>query len=79
MRKILLVGAGLLACGPAFGTELVTPPLEPYPYPQGVPTMIVGAGPPQPVITLAYGFVRGRRVLYDPTTGRIVYWLRPSR
>ena len=77
MRRMLLSAAlAALTSGSAMAYELTTPPPAPHPYPQGVPRLVVGATP-QPVIQLRYGIVNGQRVLFEPTTMRIVYILHP--
>ena len=70
----LLCAGGLAAVSSATAHELVTPPATPHPLPQGVP---VHGLSPHSVITLRYAIVEGRRVLFDPDTGRVVYVLRP--
>jgi hypothetical protein len=74
--KILTALAAVLTCGSAMAYELTTPPPVPQPYPQGVPQLVVGATP-QPVIQLRYGIINGQRVLFEPTTMRVVYVLHP--
>ena len=74
--KILTVAAAALTSGSAMAYELTTPPPYQHPYPQGVPRLVVGAAP-QPVIQLRYGIVNGQRVLFEPTTMRVVYILHP--
>lgn len=77
MREACLAAAlAVFAIGSASAHDLYTPPRTPYPLPQGVPTMVVGKVP-QRVATLGYGWVHGRRVLYDRATLNIVYVLQP--
>jgi hypothetical protein len=54
---------------------LVTPPPA-LRSPQGIPAIVDGDELPL-VITLDYAIVDGRRVLFVPATGRIVYVLVP--
>jgi hypothetical protein len=82
MRKLLVSLAALApAASPAAAIEPrdavhVTPPAVPHPLPQGVPYVSIGHAH-QPVITLRYGLIDGRRVLFEPVTGEIVYILQP--
>jgi hypothetical protein len=59
-----------------FVAPLVTPPAQPRPLPQGAPAVIDGYAPAE-IVTLDFAIVHGRRVLFDPATGRIVYVLQP--
>lgn len=76
LKFLTLIVAAALTSGPALAYELTTPPPVQHPYPQGVPRLVVGAMP-QPVIQLRYGIVNGKRVLFEPTTLRVVYILHP--
>lgn len=82
MRRILLAAAvALLGATSAGALERgdpvhATPPLQPHPYPQGVPYVTIG-GPSHAPIVLRYGVVNGKRVLFDARTGRGVYRLVP--
>jgi hypothetical protein len=82
MRKLLVALAALAPlASPAAALEQrdlvhVTPPALPHPLPQGVPYVSTGETH-HPVITLRYGLIDGRRVLFDPATGRTVYILQP--
>jgi hypothetical protein len=76
LKFLTLTVAAALTSGPALAYELTTPPPFQHPYPQGVPRLVVGAMP-QPVIQLRYGIIGGKRVLFEPTTLRVVYILQP--
>jgi hypothetical protein len=76
MTRFALLALAALAAAPAAATELTTPPQHPHPYPMGVPYLVEPAVV-QPVIQLRYGILDGRRVLFDPTTMRVVYVLQP--
>jgi hypothetical protein len=71
LLPLLSVAAAHDLAGP-----LVTPPALPRPLPQGAPAFIDGAAPAE-LITLDHAIVDGRRVLFDPASGRIVYVLNP--
>jgi hypothetical protein len=81
MRKLFVALAALAPlASPAAALEQrgmvhVTPPALPHPLPQGVP--YVSTETHHPVITLRYGLIDGRRVLFEPATGRTVYILQP--
>ena len=55
------------------GPLVTTPPL-PRALPQGVPAFVDGYVPAE-IVTLDFAVVDGRRVLFDPATGRVVYVL----
>jgi hypothetical protein len=81
MRRLLLAIACIALVSPALakdrGYEVhVTPPLLPYPLPTGVPDFVVGGGSHAP-ITLRFAIIDGRRVLYEPVSGDVIYVLRP--
>jgi hypothetical protein len=54
----------------------VIPPVAMHPLPQGTPYLTDGF-PSHAPTELRYGFVDGKRVLFDPYSGVVVYVLRP--
>jgi hypothetical protein len=66
----------LSAISIAAAHELATPPWVPHPMPQGAP-YFTDRLMPHPVINLRFAIVNGRRVLFDPATGRIKHVLVP--
>ena len=72
----VLFACALPALSAATAHELVTPPATPHPMPQGVPYYSDQLSP-HPVINLRFAIVNGRRVLFDPATGRIKHTLKP--
>ena len=79
---VLLLGlAAVAAAGPAMALDNgdqphATPSIVPYPVPTGTPDAIVGGGSHEPFM-LRFAIIDGRRVLYDPQTGDVVYVLIP--
>ena len=45
-------------------------------YPQGTPDYVSGVQPPR-LVQLRFAIEHGRRVLYDPHSGAVVYVLQP--
>jgi hypothetical protein len=84
MKSLLLAAAAIVvAASPASAfffrdrpELLTTPPPYPHPLPQGVPYTVDPVQTVGPIL-LRFAIVDGRRVLFEPTSGRIVYWLTP--
>jgi hypothetical protein len=81
MRYLLLAAGCMALISPALsrdrGYEVhVTPPPLPYPLPTGAPDFVAGGGSHAP-ITLRFAIINGKRVLYEPVSGEVIYVLRP--
>jgi hypothetical protein len=81
MKRVLLSIAAIMLATSAIALERhgyihTTPPVTPNPLPQGVPYFVSGV-PSHVPLTLRFAIVDGQRVLFEPTSGNIVYYLRP--
>ena len=75
LKALIAIAICCAALSTAAARELVTPPPDGQPLPQGVPVGISGGE--ARVISLRYAIVDGRRVLIDAATQRVVYVLKP--
>jgi hypothetical protein len=75
-----VAAAALAAAAPALAQEprgaVLVAPTGMLNYPQGAPDYLSGAGL-RPLLQLRFAIEHGRRVLYDPQSGEVVYVLQP--
>jgi hypothetical protein len=80
-RSLAIATTAALLSGSALAHDRTTLVYVGGPVPQGHPYLVQDDGVvvvyPVPRTPLQFGLIDGRRVLLDPLTGRVVYYLHP--